>query len=65
MDWKTVVDEAPVAMIIINGRGEVVYVNKILLERSGLSFEEATKHPEKYFHLKITKSFQITLSKLF
>ena len=49
MDWKTVVDEAPVAIVIIDSRGQVVYVNKVLLERSGLSFEEATKHPEKFF----------------
>ncbi len=49
MDWKKVVDEAPAAIVIVNARGQVVYVNKILLERSGLSFEEATKHPEKFF----------------
>jgi len=49
MDWKTVVEELPAAVVIVNWKGEVVYVNKILLERSGLSFEEATKNPQKYF----------------
>lgn len=49
MDWKTIVEEIPAAVVIVNARGEVVYVNRILLERSGLSYEEATKNPQKYF----------------
>lgn len=49
MNWKTVVEELPAAVVIVNMRGEVVYINRILLERSGLSFEEATKNPQKYF----------------
>ncbi|MEM0215544.1 MAG: PAS domain-containing sensor histidine kinase [Archaeoglobaceae archaeon] len=49
MDWKSVVDELSAAVVIINGEGRVTYVNKILLERSGLDYEEAVTNPHKYF----------------
>lgn len=49
MNWKEVVDELPSAVVIVNQRGEVIYVNKILGERSGLTDEEMMKNPHKYF----------------
>ncbi|MEM1578512.1 MAG: PAS domain-containing sensor histidine kinase [Archaeoglobaceae archaeon] len=50
MDWKAVVDEFPAAIVVINARGRIVYLNKILAERSGLSYEEMITAPHNYFH---------------
>lgn len=49
MDWKSVVDELSAAVVIVNAEGRVTYVNRILLERSGLDYEEAVNNPHKYF----------------
>ncbi|MFN3384477.1 MAG: ATP-binding protein [Archaeoglobaceae archaeon] len=50
MDWKTAMDEFPTAIVVIDGKGQIVYLNKILAERSGLSYEEMAKNPQNYFH---------------
>lgn len=49
MDWKIVLDELPAAVVLVNALGRVKYVNKILLERSGLDYNEAVTNPQKYF----------------
>jgi len=50
VEWKTAVDEFPVAIVVVDERGQIVYLNKILAERSGLSYEEMMKNPQNYFH---------------
>ncbi|MDI9610875.1 MAG: ATP-binding protein [Archaeoglobales archaeon] len=49
IDWKTVVDELPSAVVIVNNLGRVIYVNKILGESSGLDYDEMLNNPHKYF----------------
>lgn len=43
-------DEFPAAIVMINEKGQIIYLNKILAERSGLSYEEMIKNPQNYFH---------------
>lgn len=49
VEWKTVVDELSSAVVIVNNTGKVIYVNKILGERSGLDYDEMLNNPHKYF----------------
>ncbi|MEM1671219.1 MAG: PAS domain-containing sensor histidine kinase [Archaeoglobaceae archaeon] len=49
IDWKTVVDELSSAVVIVDWRGRVIYVNKILGEVSVLEYDEMLNNPHKYF----------------